>query len=212
LVNNVISITVSQISNLASTLAGYLQLAGGTMSGAIAMGANKITGLANGSAAQDAAAFGQIPVPANGYGITGNTGATPTPAVGLTSLAGSLGSSVYIPNSATTLLTTGSLSVGTWLVNAVINLWKETTSSAVTVNFNLAVGTATATLAGATSQDIGDNTSAAYNYTSVHLSAIVTVSVAGTLIVQGTANAGTNDWLALGGGTGFTGYTAVRVA
>lgn len=35
---------------------------GGTMSGAIAMGSNKITGLANGTAATDAAAFGQIPV------------------------------------------------------------------------------------------------------------------------------------------------------
>jgi hypothetical protein len=38
-----------------------LPLAGGTMSGAIAMGAEKITGLANGSAGTDAAAFGQIP-------------------------------------------------------------------------------------------------------------------------------------------------------
>jgi hypothetical protein len=37
-----------------------LPLAGGTMSGAIAMGAHKITGLANGSAPQDAACFGQI--------------------------------------------------------------------------------------------------------------------------------------------------------
>jgi hypothetical protein len=37
-----------------------LALTGGTMSGVIAMGANKITGLANGSAASDAAAFGQI--------------------------------------------------------------------------------------------------------------------------------------------------------
>jgi hypothetical protein len=41
-------------------LNNLLQLAGGTMSGAIAMGSNKITGLANGSSAQDAAAFGQI--------------------------------------------------------------------------------------------------------------------------------------------------------
>ena len=39
----------------------YLQLSGGTMSGAIAMGSNKITGLTNGSGAQDAAAFGQAP-------------------------------------------------------------------------------------------------------------------------------------------------------
>ena len=39
-----------------------LLLAGGTMSGAIAMGSHKITGLTNGGSAQDAAAFGQIPV------------------------------------------------------------------------------------------------------------------------------------------------------
>ena len=40
----------------------YLPLAGGTMTGAIAMGSHKITGLTNGSAASDAAAFGQVPV------------------------------------------------------------------------------------------------------------------------------------------------------
>ena len=39
LVNNLISITVSQISNFTATLAGYLQLAGGTMTGTLNMGA-----------------------------------------------------------------------------------------------------------------------------------------------------------------------------
>lgn len=39
-----------------------LPLAGGTLSGALAMGSHKITGLTNGSGAQDAAAFGQIPL------------------------------------------------------------------------------------------------------------------------------------------------------
>ena len=39
-----------------------LPLSGGTMTAAIAMGSNKITGLANGTASTDAAAFGQIPV------------------------------------------------------------------------------------------------------------------------------------------------------
>ena len=43
--------------------ARYLELTGGTMSGAIAMGAHKITGLTNGSASTDAAAFGQILTP-----------------------------------------------------------------------------------------------------------------------------------------------------
>lgn len=40
----------------------YLALTGGTMTGPIAMGSSKVTGLANGSGAQDAAAFGQVPV------------------------------------------------------------------------------------------------------------------------------------------------------
>lgn len=47
---------------LVALINGALQKSGGTMSGAIAMGNNKITGLANGTAATDAAAFGQIPV------------------------------------------------------------------------------------------------------------------------------------------------------
>jgi hypothetical protein len=42
----------------------YLPLAGGTMSGAIAMGTAKITGLGDGSGAQDAAAYGQVSVKA----------------------------------------------------------------------------------------------------------------------------------------------------
>jgi hypothetical protein len=43
------------ISGVTSALANYLPLAGGTMSGAIAMGANQITGLADPTAAQHAA-------------------------------------------------------------------------------------------------------------------------------------------------------------
>lgn len=49
-----------------SRITGALQTTGGTMSGAIAMGTNKITGIGNGSAAQDAAAFGQIPTAGTG--------------------------------------------------------------------------------------------------------------------------------------------------
>ena len=48
--------------SLITLINGALQKSGGTMSGPIAMGNNKITGLANGTAATDAAAFGQIPV------------------------------------------------------------------------------------------------------------------------------------------------------
>lgn len=49
-----------------SRITGALQTTGGTMSGAIAMGSHKITGLTNGSAASDAAAFGQIPTAGTG--------------------------------------------------------------------------------------------------------------------------------------------------
>jgi hypothetical protein len=54
--------TAATSASAALTSLGALPLAGGTMTGAIAMGANKLTGVGNGSGAQDAAAFGQIPV------------------------------------------------------------------------------------------------------------------------------------------------------
>lgn len=65
--------------------ATLLPLAGGTMSGAIAMGAHKITGLTDGSSAQDAAAFHQIPTDLLSLDIDGEpisiTGLTPTEAL-----------------------------------------------------------------------------------------------------------------------------------
>lgn len=55
----------------------YLPLAGGTMSGPIAMGSSKVTGIANGSAAQDAAAFGQLPSASSPLGTAaGGSGAS----------------------------------------------------------------------------------------------------------------------------------------
>jgi hypothetical protein len=49
---------------------GALPTAGGTMSGAIAMGSNKVTGLTNGSGAQDAAAYGQTLAGGDGAPLT----------------------------------------------------------------------------------------------------------------------------------------------
>lgn len=64
---------------VAAATALDLPLAGGTMSGAIAMGANKITGLANGSAATDAAAFGQIATALATYAPIASPALTGTP-------------------------------------------------------------------------------------------------------------------------------------
>ena len=54
-INSAAAIAQSKIANLTTDLGNKLPLAGGTMSGAIAMGTNKITGLGEPTSAQDAA-------------------------------------------------------------------------------------------------------------------------------------------------------------
>lgn len=66
----------TQINAVVATANAALPTAGGTMSGAIAMGSHKITGLTNGSSAQDAAAFGQIPAAVAAAVIASGTSTT----------------------------------------------------------------------------------------------------------------------------------------
>jgi len=69
---------VTAVTSGAATDTTKLPLAGGTMAGAIAMGSNKITGLANGTASTDAAAFGQLPVTNSVFSGTVATNVTVT--------------------------------------------------------------------------------------------------------------------------------------
>ena len=216
IVSALISIVSTQVSDLATTLGAYLAKAGGAMSGAIAMGANKITGLANGSASTDAAAFGQIPVPANGYGITGNTGATPTPAVGLTRAGGNTSGGVTLPHTGTvtTIIDTASLGIGTWLLNFTVAIqWggggNATCTAIAQCNLNIASDTATASFAGAGTMAMEAGVIGTYMIAAVVLTTIATVTVAGTVKVTGAYTDTTNDGAAL---THSTHYTAVRIA
>jgi hypothetical protein len=183
---------------------------------AVALNSQKITGLANGTAASDAAAFGQIPVPANGYGINGNTGLTPTPAVVLSNDAGHLASSASLGvNTMTTVLTTASLAVGTWkIVASVAFSFNDASVSGIAIG---AVGTATATLEGCYAAPVLAPPSVGAGFVAT-LTFRATVTSAGTVLIRAQC-AGGSGGIAVGSGTwanytytNATGYTAVRIA
>ena len=110
------------------------------------LNSHKVTSLANGTAASDAAAFGQIPVPANGYGIVGNTGLTPTPAVALTSLKSFITATVSLPQNTPENLTSLTLAAGVWVLFGVALI---NDGNATPTSLDLWIGTSSASTAGA---------------------------------------------------------------
>ena len=84
-INSAAAIDQSKISGLTTDLSNKLALAGGTMSGAIAMGTNKITGLGDPTSAQDAATKSYVDTTVQGIDWKASVKAATTGAVTLAS-------------------------------------------------------------------------------------------------------------------------------
>jgi hypothetical protein len=84
-INTAAAIDQSKIANLTTDLSNKLALAGGTMSGAIAMGTNKITGLGDPTSAQDAATKSYVDTTVQGIDWKASVKAATTGAVTLAS-------------------------------------------------------------------------------------------------------------------------------
>jgi len=84
-INTAAAIDQSKIANLTTDLSNKLALAGGTMSGAIAMGTNKITGLGDPTSAQDAATKNYVDTTVQGIDWKASVRAATTAAVTLAS-------------------------------------------------------------------------------------------------------------------------------
>lgn len=120
----------------------------------------------------------------------------------LTSASGALASNYTLTTAYSTFLTTPSLAAGTWLLNfgalAIAGLTTQWNAQVVT-------GTATATLSGKTLIQV--NLAAAGN-TDVSMSCLITVTAAGTIVLQGKYTGASGS---VGSG-GTTGYTLTKIA
>jgi hypothetical protein len=175
----------------------YLPLAGGTMSGPIAMGSHKITGLTNGSAATDGAAFGQIPVAegsnpvAIGPPAAGATGdfSDGGHAHGMTTNLGAFsGGTVALSGTTAVICTSASLPPGYYLV-----LGNGALSGAIHTGevylANTAAGGATYSEINGTFSGVG-TPEAAGGYIEVSFAGIIHVTVAGTMDLRGITTTG----------------------
>lgn len=153
-----------------------------------------------------------------GYGITGDTGGpTPTPAVALSTASGSIGSDVPIAVSATTkIFDTASLPSGsTWIVMGSVLVDYQTGTA--TVEGELVVDTATATITGLLAGEVETNSAVITQAMPFAALVVVGASGVGTLKYQIKNNSASNAPLAKAATTtssfaGSTGYVAFRIA
>jgi hypothetical protein len=155
------------------------------------------------------------PVPANGYGITGNTGATPTPAVILTSASSFIGAPVTITGITPVNVTSLSLAAGTWLLMGQALI--DNTVAATPITAALGIGTTTASFAGALTGAetlLGGATAVTAHFASIACSCVVVVAAPTTyFLVASLVNAAATGSVLDSDTVGKTsGLTAVRIA
>ena len=159
------------------------------------------------------ATVGNVPTPLPvADGGTGVTWGSP-----ITEFSDMLASDVEVA-SETTVLTTASLAVGTWQINAGLMCEQETSATAVNWSCRVNGGTATYTVTGgnASAQERGaSNTTVGVQVVTMNLNFTVTVTVAGTVVITAYGDAGTPYVKATTPQQGYpyaTGYVAVRTA
>lgn len=185
--------------------------------GSVDVNTQKITSLGPGTVSSDAVRFDQIPVSANGYGITGNTGLTPTPAVGLTAVTAVLAANTaYNGATPVNFVTTSTLAAGTWLV--IMRALAISTAGVREGSLAQIAGTpANVTIAGITSATVSTTVAGNVPTDGAVLPAIWTVTGAGTTaILQGVGASTSMSLLAADAQGNYagsaTGIVCVRIA
>jgi hypothetical protein len=206
-------------------VAGNVVVAGLTVAGAIAMGSNKVTGLENGSASTDAAAYGQTPAGGSTVTVTqGGTGQTSAAAAyNALSPMTTLGDLEYESGTDTAARLAGNITstkkfltqTGTGSVSAapgwntiasgdVPTLNQNTTGTAAGLSSTLAIasGGTNATTASAALTSLGAAALAGATFTGYTAPAVVTLTDASTVTVN--AASGNDFRLLMTSGVGST--------
>jgi hypothetical protein len=166
------------------------------MSGAIAMGTNKITGLGNGSAAQDGAAFGQIPTASStvtgpdAYGASAAVGSATTFSKGdhnhglpAAPAAAALATAkeIAVGTGSTTIVTLAPATAGNYHIGIYFRVITATTNVTITVTWTDVTGAQTLTLLNVVAETVGSYTLTDFMIDSVITSAITVSMTAGTV-------------------------------
>jgi hypothetical protein len=151
---------------------------------------------------------------ANGYGITGATGGTPTPAVSLSNVIENLGTSTALVASTVTNLLSASLAAGTYFVTCYARVQATAGSTSTLVDMWLATSASSTVGLGIATVVVGGTTAVTADNLSMSFSAIVSPGSTSTYYLNFNATAAVT--IARSGstpsGNTATGMIAIRIA